>query len=288
MIYSMTAFASAEQQVAAGQLTWEIRSVNHRYLDVSFRLPEPLRFIETQLRAALKEGVARGKLECQLRLQTSNTQNQVLQVNTNMINALVELSGSVASSYHLSNDMGVSQVLAWPGVVEASQFDTDTLGQQAVVLFQQTIEKLKKARFTEGNALKAHIISRLLKLNEEVHRSKDLAAESSDLAKHKLLTRLKEVQLEVAQPRIEQEVALMLTKLDVSEELDRLSTHIKEVTRSLECDSVAGRRLDFLMQELNREANTLSSKSDSAHLTQSAVEMKVLIEQMREQIQNIE
>jgi uncharacterized protein (TIGR00255 family) len=288
MIHSMTAFARTQKQIDLGHLCWEIRSVNHRYLDISFRLPESFRFIETQLRGSLRDTIYRGKLECQLKYQDTNSNNQSMLINMGIVNALVDLSSKLSASHLLANDIGVSNVLSWPGVVQATQLDMDELGKEAVHLFQEAVRQLSLARLTEGNALKSHVVGRMQALSQEVSRSKSLVATLAEQTKDKLLTRLHAVQLEVPEPRLEQEIALILARLDVTEELDRLHTHIEEVGRILDCDNVAGRRLDFLMQELNREANTLSSKSDSVELTQSAVEMKVLIEQMREQIQNIE
>lgn len=288
MIHSMTAFARTQKQLDTGHLCWEIRSVNHRYLDVSFRLPESLRYIENQLRLSLKDSLNRGKIECQLKFQDTSADNQSMLINIGMVNALVNASSQLAASHHLANDLSVSHILSWPGVIQSNQLDTDEMGQHATALFQQAIAQLCEMRATEGQALKDHVLGRLQSLSQEVSRAKSLVAENAIQTKDKLLTRLHMVQLEVPEPRVEQEIALILAKMDVSEELDRLQLHVQEVNRTLTCDNVAGRRLDFLMQELNREANTLSSKSDAIDLTQSAVEMKVLIEQMREQIQNIE
>ncbi len=288
MIQSMTAFARVQKQIDAGNLCWEIRSVNHRYLDVSFRLPEPFRFIETQLRTVLRDKVSRGKLECQLKYQDTSSDNQSMLINTGMVNVLVDLSHQLSTSHHLANDLSVSHILSWPGVVQVSTPDVDVIAQNAQSLFAEAIEQLLQVRATEGTALKAHVDGRLQELANEVLRSRATVATQAEQIKDKLLTRLHAVQIEVSEPRVEQEIALIIARLDVSEELDRLQTHINEVSRTLNCDKIAGRRLDFLMQELNREANTLGSKSDSVELTQSSVEMKVLIEQMREQIQNIE
>jgi uncharacterized protein (TIGR00255 family) len=284
----MTAFARSQKQVVTGLLCWEIRSVNHRYLDLSFRMPEPFRFIETALRALVRDKIGRGKLECQLKIQTINSNNQAMLINIGMVNALVDISTQLSTAHHLANDLSVSQVLSWPGVIQENSSDMDELGHVAIALFKETILDLRQARQVEGNALKEHVQVRLQCLELEVKRSRELVAQLAHQAKDKLLSRLHAVKAEVSEDRVAQEIALILARQDVSEELDRLQTHIKEVSRTLSCDTIAGRRLDFLMQELNREANTLSSKSDSVELTQSAVEMKVLIEQMREQIQNIE
>jgi uncharacterized protein (TIGR00255 family) len=209
-------------------------------------------------------------------------------INRGMVNALLTVSSNLCSSHHLANDMSVSQVLAWPGVIEVSQLDMEDLAKQACALFLDAVEQLSQARLVEGGALKAHIEGRLCDLSHEVNEAKALVAACAVETQKKLLQRLHTVQIEVPEGRIEQEIAIILARLDVNEELDRLRTHMEEVARILSQDKIAGRRLDFLMQELNREANTLSSKSESVQLTQRAVEMKVLIEQMREQIQNIE
>jgi uncharacterized protein (TIGR00255 family) len=288
MIQSMTAFARSQKQAETGHFCWEIRSVNHRYLDVSFRLPESFRFLETSLRASLRDKIYRGKLECQLKYQDTSSNNQSMLINIGMINALLDTSNAIATSHQLANDMTVSKVLSWPGVVSVNQVDVEELGKQVLELFQDSIDKLCEARELEGKALVAHVENRIKTLSFEVQKSRQIVSDMSMKTKDKLLTKLQTIQMDVPEARVEQEIALILTRLDVSEELDRLETHIAEVERTLKNDKVIGRRLDFLMQELNREANTLSSKSDYVELTQSAVEMKVLIEQMREQIQNFE
>ncbi|HHT0592627.1 TPA: YicC/YloC family endoribonuclease [Legionella anisa] len=288
MLQSMTAFSRVQKQIEEGHFCWEIKSVNHRYLDVSFRLPESFRFIEPQLRHLLRDKINRGKLECQLKYQDTSANNQSMLINIGMVNALVNLSGKLAESHHLPNDLGVSRVLSWPGVMQASIPDSEVLGEHALSLFHDAVEQLRQMRATEGSALKAHVEGRLSELGQEIKKARSIVLMQTEQVKDKLLTRLHAVKLEVQEARVEQEIALILARIDVSEELDRLQTHIDEVNRTLNCDKIAGRRLDFLMQELNREANTLSSKSDSVELTQSSVEMKVLIEQMREQIQNIE
>lgn len=288
MIRSMTAFARVQKQLATAHLCWEIRSVNHRYLDVSFRLPEALRCVEPQLRNALKGRIQRGKLECQLKIQPLNSANQPLQINTAMVDSLVDCSAQLAGQHFLANDLTVSKVLAWPGVLHEASCDSDDLAAQALSLFDEAIAQLSQFRGSEGTALKEHVATRLEQLNEQVLCAKALISPLAATAKDKLLTRLNSLAMEVAEGRIEQEIALLLARLDVTEELDRLQTHCVEVQKALNSGQSAGRRLDFLMQELNREANTLSSKSDSSELTQCAIEMKVLIEQMREQIQNIE
>ena len=288
MIRSMTAFARAQKQLDLGLLCWEIRSVNHRYLDASFRLPEAFRFLEPQLRQVFKESIYRGKLECQLKYQDNNTQSESMLINMSTVNTIVDLGNQLAASHQLANDLNVSKILAWPGVIQVAQCDMEDVGQHVLSLFSEAVAQLGQSRDAEGLALKHHIETRLQALDVEINRAKILIKSMSSHCKDKLLTRLHAVQMDVPDGRIEQEIALLLTRLDVTEELDRLQTHVVEVNKALNIAHSAGRRLDFLMQELNREANTLSSKSDSVELTQSSIEMKVLIEQMREQIQNIE
>lgn len=284
----MTSFARVQKQFDSGIFCWEIRSVNHRYLDVSFRLPEVFRFLEPSLRSQMRGLISRGKLECQLKFQDLTSSSQSIIVNEALVNGLIETGNQLAESKKLANDLSLTSVLTWPGVVQITQLDLEIQAQQAQLLFQDALIELVAVRKTEGQALEEHICSRLEKLNTELKTAKSLAARNTAQAKDKLLTRLSSLQLAVDNTRLEQEIAILLARLDVSEELDRLQSHLIEVSKNLKSSEAAGRRLDFLMQELNREANTLSSKSDSVVLTQTAVEMKVLIEQMREQIQNIE
>jgi len=288
MTHSMTAFARVQKQLDAGLFCWEIKSVNHRYLEVSFRLPEAFRYLEASLRPMLRGKLSRGKLECQLKYQDIAGANHSLKINDSLVNSLIGAGDQLANTKHLANDLSLTSILTWPGVVELTQPDVETLGNHAEQLFHEALLQLVATRKTEGQALQNHIQERLEKLSAEVKKAKQHAASHTEQARNKLLSRLNSMQLEVDNSRIEQELMLMLIRLDVSEELDRLQTHIDEVAKILESTELTGRRLDFLMQELNREANTLSSKSDSMVLIQAAIEMKVLIEQMREQIQNIE
>lgn len=288
MVQSMTAFARSQAQVNGLELVWELRSVNHRYLDVSFRLPESFRYLEPELRTLLRDKLSRGKLECQLKYQNTSSDNQAMLINKGIVNALLQASAELLESQPLENDLSVSKVLAWPGVLQVQEADMDALGKQVLSSFEKALLQAVQVRASEGLALKKVIDDRLQSLVQEVSKAKTLVAKLQAQIKAKLQERIKMLELELAEQRLDQEIALILTRMDVTEELDRLETHCQEVNRCLAHDKVAGRRLDFLMQELNREANTLSSKSDSVELTQSAVEMKVLIEQMREQIQNIE
>lgn len=284
----MTAFARVQTQVDTAVLCWEIKSVNHRYLEASFRLPEAHRYLEPLCRSLLKDFVNRGKLDCQLKINWVSESSQSLSLNEPLIQGLLDAGKILSANHHIPDDLSVSQILAWPGAVQTTQPDQDEVGQTIGTLFQESMNELLKVRESEGQKLNQFVERRLQQLTAEVEGAKNCVAQVSKLSREKLLTRLEGLQLSVTESRIEQEIALLLARLDVSEELDRLHAHIEEVTRVLKKDGACGRRLDFLMQELNREANTLSSKSDSSDLTRHAVEMKVLIEQMREQIQNIE
>ncbi|VEG92315.1 YicC/YloC family endoribonuclease [Legionella spiritensis] len=288
MIYSMTAFARSQTQFNETTICWELRSVNHRYLDISFRLPEAWRFLETELRNQLRGQCHRGKIECQLKITDGSSDSQSLAINYGMVHSLLHVGEELAVNKHLANDLTLSGVLSWPGVVQCSPVDMDGIREQVKMVFQQALQQLIVSRAEEGKSLESHLQSRLQLMHEEVDKAKSQASFSIAELRDKMLTRLHALQLDTEHPRVEQEIALMLTRLDVSEELDRLNTHLLEVARVLSDTEVMGRRLDFLMQELNREANTLGSKSESTALTSCVIEMKVLIEQMREQIQNIE
>ncbi|WP_131782352.1 YicC/YloC family endoribonuclease [Legionella gresilensis] len=288
MTHSMTAFARTQTQLDEIGFCWEIKSVNHRYLDVSFRLPEAWRFLEADLRTIIRDYVSRGKLECQLKMSNSALAEPALVVNENLLTKLINITQNLEAAKLLPNDLTLSTFLTWPGVIQASELNIEQFKEIVLQLFHDSLTKLQQQRAQEGATLNRHIQDRLTRLQEEIKKAKVYAKENTQQARDKLLTRLHSLQLEVESSRIEQELAIILTKLDVSEELDRLALHCQEVGSVLNKNEALGRRLDFLMQELNREANTLSAKSDTINLTKSAVEMKVLIEQMREQIQNIE
>lgn len=288
MVQSMTAFSRAQAQTSNTVLCWEIRSVNHRYLDISFRLPESMRALEMPLRTQLRDKIARGKIECQLRVQEASGEKIHVNVNAELVSNLLEIGHELVTTHQLANDLAVSHILQWPGVIQTKVINQELMAEEAASLFNVAIKQLVEMRGQEGRALSNILSSKIEELAHQVREARSHIKEQLNGTKDKLLTRLHAIKLEVPEVRLEHELALILARMDVSEELDRLSTHIEEVKRSLNGQVAAGRRLDFLMQELNREANTLSSKSDSVALTQCALEMKVIIEQMREQIQNIE
>lgn len=288
MTHSMTAFARRQAQCNEISFCWEIKSVNHRYFDVSFRLPEAWRFLEPDLRALIRNYVSRGKLECQLKITDLALTQSALMINEGLVSKLLHLAENLSTAQQIPNDMSLSTVLTWPGVIQAEELNTEQFAQQAIELFQDSLKQLQQVRLQEGEVLKRHVLNRLQRLQDEIQHAKACVKDRQQQSRDRFLTRLHSLQLEVEQSRIEQELAVLLTKMDVEEELDRLILHCQQVHKVMNEKGPAGRRLDFLMQELNREANTLSAKSDTVALTQSAVEMKVLIEQMREQIQNIE
>lgn len=287
MTRSMTAFSRQESQQSWGTLVWEIRSVNHRYLEPSLRIAESLREIEPKLRETLRKTLSRGKLDCSLRLELA-CQQQSISINQDKAKQLIDAAQQLSSLCTNAQPINTLEVLRWPGVMQEGELDINEVKQQALKLFNQALADLNSARDREGTELATLIHQRLDAINIVVADVRSKMPAILAQQKSLMLTRVNELQLELEPMRIEQEIALLAQKADVAEELDRLDTHVQEVRRLLNQQGVKGRRLDFLMQELNREANTLSSKAIVVDTTNSAVELKVLIEQMREQIQNIE
>ncbi len=287
MIHSMTAFARAEQAGANGTLSWELRSVNHRYLEPHLRLPESFRDLEGVVREALRNGLSRGKVECTLRFSDDNA-GKALQVDLERAAQLVAAAESVAGLIKQPAALNPLEVLGWPGVLVADAADPQALNQSAMSLFSQALDELKQSREREGAELAKLLNERLDSILKQVAALRELVPQMLAGQRQKILDRCAEMQAELDPQRLEQELVILAQKSDVAEELDRLSTHVSEVRRVLKTGGQAGRRLDFLMQELNREANTLGSKAFDTRSTQAAVNLKVLIEQMREQVQNIE
>jgi len=287
MIHSMTAFARAEQAGANGTLSWELRSVNHRYLEPHLRLPESFRDLEGAVREALRNGLSRGKVECTLRFSDDNA-GKALQVDLERAAQLIAAAESVAGLIKQPAALNPLEVLGWPGVLVADAADPQALNQSALALFSQALSELKQSREREGSELAKLLNERLDSILEQVVALRELVPQMLAGQRQKILDRCAEMQAELDPQRLEQELVILAQKSDVAEELDRLSTHVSEVRRVLNTGGQAGRRLDFLMQELNREANTLGSKAFDTRSTQAAVNLKVLIEQMREQVQNIE
>jgi len=289
MIHSMTAFASRSEAAGAGQMTWELKSVNQRYLDLSPRLPEEFRILEPEIRERFKRRFSRGKIEINFRYQPDPAaESASLELNQPLAEALLaqverlqKLAGSTAEP-----DLG--RLLSWPGMIIEQRADFDAERARALDLLDGCIEDLLKARAQEGRAIVDMLAPRLDGVLEQVAKVRTHLPAVREALRARFDERLAGLGQDLEPGRMEQEIALQLTRLDVDEELDRLEAHVGEIRRVLALEEPVGRRLDFLMQELNREANTLGSKSVAAETTGVAVELKVLIEQMREQIQNVE
>ncbi|WGE62452.1 YicC family protein [Actinobacillus equuli subsp. haemolyticus] len=287
MIYSMTAFAHLEIKKEWGNAVWEIRSVNQRFLETYFRLPEQFRNLEMTLRERLRASLTRGKVECSLRIELSNNQNSELALNK-------EYAEKVISSLQTLRDIAgegeinLVDILRYPGVVDTQTQDLDQIGQDLLAGFEQILADFIAMRGREGANLQALIQQRLDTIAEIATKVQAQMPEILQWQKDKLQQRFDELNLQLDPQRLEQEMVLTAQRVDVAEELDRLQLHVKETTNVLKKGGAVGRKLDFMMQELNRESNTLASKSINADVTNSAVELKVLIEQMREQIQNLE
>ena len=288
MICSMTAFSRKELRESWGNLSWEIRSVNHRYLEVSPRLPEQLRELENGVREVLRKRLSRGKLECTLKLKTEHAVPTELHVNEAYVRELLAAAHRIQAITGDSASLSTTSLLGWQGVIDMPETDLSHIQQAAMDLLNQTLDDFIAHRQREGAELKSLIEDRLNGVLEQVAIAKQHLPEILKAQRERIISKLQEVAANPDQDRLEQEMVYIAQKADIDEELDRLNAHVEEVRRTLKKGGASGRRLDFLMQELNREANTLGSKSIHVITTQVAVELKVLIEQMREQIQNIE
>jgi uncharacterized protein (TIGR00255 family) len=287
MIASMTGFARRELAGPFGTLTCELRSVNHRYLEPGFRLPEELRPLESDLRQLLARHLKRGKVDCTVHLRGSQTGERELRVDAAALGRVAAALKQVADAVP-GAAVDAVEVLRWPGVIEAASPDTEALLGAGRTVFQQTLDDLGAMRLREGQRLGELIEQRCAALLGLVAQIRTRLPEIQVRVRTRLNERIAELAAAVDRERIEQEVVLQLQRIDVAEELDRLGGHIEETRRVMAGNEAAGRRLDFLMQELNREANTLASKSQDLDTTRITVDMKVLIEQMREQVQNVE
>ncbi|MCC5878810.1 MAG: YicC family protein [Idiomarina sp.] len=287
MIYSMTAYARHEVKGDWGSAVWEIRSVNQRYLETFFRLPEQFRGLETGLRDRLRKRLARGKVECGLRFNANEGASTDLVINEELAKAVIRSAEWVQSSGG-NGGMNPLDILRWPGVISAPELDMDALQSELLAGFEAAMEDFIAARAAEGGNMRKLIEDRLEGIGKQVAFVREKMPTVLEWQRERLLTKFKEASIELDPQRVEQEMIMLAQKSDVAEELDRLDSHIKEARIALNKGGACGRRLDFMMQEFNREANTLGSKSINAEITAAAVDLKVLIEQMREQIQNIE
>jgi uncharacterized protein (TIGR00255 family) len=284
----MTAFARQQGHGEYGELIWEVRSVNHRFLETTVRLPEDLRAIEPAVRERVTRRLGRGKVECNLRFKSIGAANVELKVNERLVEQILAAADVMAHRLHSSHHPSIMDVLRWPGVMEGAAQDYAPVQEAALAQLDAALDALIDAREREGARLSAHIAERVGAMREQVEVARRRMPRVIEGIRERLRHRLAEVAENLDKDRLEQEMAILAQRLDVDEEMDRLKTHLDEVERVLEHEQPAGRRLDFLMQELNREANTLGSKSADSETTAVSVEMKVLIEQMREQVQNIE
>jgi len=285
----MTGFARQEAKHPWGTLIWEVRSVNHRYLEPHFRLPEFIRELEPSLREQMRKSLSRGKVEASFTYQLGNSDgSQELNLNKVLLEQITDAVAQVNKAVDNTAPLNPLELLRWPGMIADHDIDRDEILKAALDLFKQALTSLVEHRAREGQELKLLIEQRLDGTTEQVKLVRDILPSILQGQRERLLEKLEALKAEPDQDRLEQEMVYLAQKTDVDEELDRLDTHVTEVRRTLKQKGSVGRRLDFLMQELNREANTLSSKSIVTDTTQAAIELKVLIEQMREQIQNIE
>ena len=284
MTKSMTAFARSE----SGHISWEIRSVNHRYLEVGVKVPDAFRSLEIGLRNKLKARLNRGKIDCQLRIGHSQASEASLSIDEKLLEDLTGALATIIPKLETVAPVNPLEVLKWPGILSEPTEDEESIKKTVVELFDSALAQLIEMRSSEGAELRKIILEKLADLRSIVEQAATEAPIISARQRDKMISKLNDLKIEADPGRIEQELVIMAQKSDVAEELDRLNTHIEEVSATLDSKEAVGRRLDFLMQELNREANTLSSKAVATNTTIHAVELKVTIEQMREQIQNIE
>ena len=288
MTKSMTAFARTQSTNDSGSLTWEVRTVNSRYLDVHMRLPEDFRACEVRYRETISKQLTRGKVECNLRFNPDVVTENSIDLNKEYAKKIVDLCQEINNFSHGNSAINPIEVLSWPGVVRDSELDLKPLHMASEKLLNEALAQLITNRESEGERLQEMVSQRCDAIAQIVITTRKNMPEIQQRYKDKLLLKLDELKTDVDQSRLEQELVYMAQKLDVEEELDRIDSHLHEISEVLTRKEAVGRRLDFLMQELNREANTLGSKSVDISSTQSSVDLKVLIEQMREQIQNIE
>ncbi|RUO38010.1 YicC family protein [Aliidiomarina taiwanensis] len=287
MIHSMTAYAREEVKGDWGTAVWELRSVNQRYLETHFRLPEQFRAMEIPLRDQLRKKLNRGKVECNLRFNAEQTSKSSITLNEELAREVIH-SAEWLQSQGAKATIDPLDVLRWPGVISSEEADLDTLQAELMAGFQKALSSFLEHRAAEGGNMKKLIEDRLESISTQAGSVRQRMPEIIQWQRERLLSKFEEAKIELDAERVEQEMVMLAQKVDVAEELDRLDSHIKETRNALNKGGACGRRLDFMMQEFNREANTLGSKSIHADITASAVEIKVLIEQMREQIQNIE
>lgn len=288
MIHSMTAFARQQGEGSWGNATWELRSVNHRYLEISVRLPDSLSYLEPIIREQLKSRLQRGKIDIALKYIPSETETKQITVNKALVAELIKAQQTITNLTKQTAPINSFDILRWPGVISASHSDTKQWQEELLRIFAKAMDELIALRSSEGKLMRDTLLQRLSTMQLEIAKVKACLPEVLIAQREKLNKLISETKTTLDSSRLEQEMVLFAQKIDVTEELDRLQFHIHEMKKTLQHGGAVGRRLDFLLQELNREANTLASKSAATQTTTAAVELKVLIEQMREQIQNAE
>lgn len=288
MIYSMTGYAALERETALGVLVLELRAVNHRYLELQLKLDEVLRSFEPMVREQITSRLGRGKVECRLSLMQRSNSAAETRLDTAVLQQLTQMSAIVQQYFPQSQPLSVADILRWPSVIVGERLDQDVLAHEIQAVLAHALEQMLASRAREGEKLKVIIEGRLHEIEQRVAEVRPLLPAQVKAYQDKLTAKLQEAMQSHDEERMRQEVTLFAQRIDVDEELERLTAHVSEVRRILKAGGAAGKRLDFLMQELNREANTLGSKSFSTEISQVAMALKVLIEQMREQIQNIE
>jgi len=288
MTASMTAYGRTEESSETGHIIWEIRSVNHRYLEVNIRLPEELRMLETKVREHISSKLKRGKVDCSLRFDASEIAGDGLSIDTNLANNLIKSAESIQASITNPAELSAMDFLRWPGVINRDTIDAEPISASLLEQLDMTLEHVVGTRLREGKKLQAMILERCDIIASLLHRFREKLPDIQQMLRDRLSDKSQELSIELDKDRLEQEILLLVQKSDVAEELDRLDAHLGEVRQVVQKNEPVGRRLDFMMQEMNREANTLGSKAANLDYTNTSVDLKVLIEQMREQIQNIE
>ena len=288
MLHSMTGFARESVETDIGTLAWEIRAVNHRYLDVQFKLPEDLRPNEPAFRQQASKVLGRGKIDCALYFRRAFDQQSEMQIDSDLVALLGARLAELSTKLPNAAAVNPVEILRWPGVVQQSEIDAEPLFNAATHLLSTTLDSITAMRASEGQRIGEMLESRCADIDAIIGAVRKRMPDVLEASHAKQKERLEKLDVEADAARLEVELALIAQKLDVDEELDRLESHLVEIRNALQDKKPVGRRLDFLMQELNREANTLGAKSADAETTKAAVDLKVLIEQMREQIQNIE
>ena len=288
MIHSMTAYGRVENSEGQNSISCEIRSVNHRYSEISIRLPEELRPLEQKIRDHISGKIKRGKIECNIRIEKHNAYDESLSINQDLLKNIIEAAKRINSDLSTSAPLDSLDLLRWPGVLEKSTLDVEEIGKLLFPLVKEAIDIVIDTRQREGEKIKKMLTDRCTKIKEIISNVKKQIPDILKNYRKKLTQRVQEISDELDNDRLEQELLFLSQKADIEEEIDRLGAHVDEVVRVIDRKEPIGRRLDFLMQEMNRESNTLGSKSNHIYTSNASVELKVVIEQMREQIQNIE